>query len=656
MWTSASAITDADDCLRRWWFNKRCKLPQDQSKPTVFGDVLHAVCERYLRADDRGIDPATGKSVELYPTGWEAMKDRWSGNDTLYKISNEEAALVKALIHKAIVEGVLVREPGRIIEKQIESEVYSVGYAKVIIKGFIDLCTHRGIEDHKTTSNPKYLLSKAKIKKSIQMIVYAYAQYLAGHKGNIWLCHNGFVKNFENPAVRKTDVECTEIEVKEFFVDKILPLVKKMFRYYKDYPKTLLHKWRDVPPANNPNQSCNFHYGKPCPYITICSGVSTIDQYLRKYGKSVEDITGTIEIVQKGVPKMHSLITSIKKEQEKHAATRGSVPLAVTEEQVAPAAPAVEVKEATTPTKGAGVLGGILAKLTGGAKKPEIAESISASETTEATISSTLSEEVIQPATTIMSTAKIETVDKPTVTTDGRQVAPWYTLDEEGKPCIACKENTVLGYNSKMEPCQICYTRAKAKDLPTYKDFEVTVLEGGTLQFTPLTGGASVVTKVAEEPIVKTKIEPVEEKSVEQLNTPLLDALYSIAKIETKPPNNTGIDLKLVESDVLSIKDVGFDLLIGCIYVSTIKPSSVVTADTILQAMLYYVEKVAEKPVSSIAHFELMQAIDALIPAMIKDLSGTTVISVMPSKGSAHARLIDGLRLHAKIIIQPLVS
>ena len=133
--------------------------------------------------------------------------------------------------------------------------------------------------------------------------------------------------------------------------------------------------------------------------------------------------------------------------------------------------------------------------------------------------------------------------------------------------------------------------------------------------------------------------------------------------VEEKPEKSTTVTTtkdsigNLTVSKAVEDKsaDTGFDLLIGCVYVSDFK-GLFVMADALLKGALEDVETVAGKPVSSIEHFELMQAVDALIPSIVKDLQGFTVISVMPSKGSAHARLIDGLRLHAKTIIQPLVS
>ena len=55
-YVSVSKIDDANGCDRRRWFAKVCKLPQNQSSPTVFGDIGHDCCERFHKADDQGRD------------------------------------------------------------------------------------------------------------------------------------------------------------------------------------------------------------------------------------------------------------------------------------------------------------------------------------------------------------------------------------------------------------------------------------------------------------------------------------------------------------------------------------------------------------------------------------------------------------------------
>ena len=630
MWTSVSAITDADDCLRRWWFHKRCKLPQDQRQATIFGDVHHAVCARFLEADDRGIDKKTGKPVELYPEGWRVMTNRFDKSGTLYKVSDSEAALIKVLIQKAITDGVLVREPGRTVEREFETVIFTKGYAKVILKGFVDLDTQRGIEDHKTTKNKKYLLSKAKLKKSIQMMGYAYERYLQGHQGSIWICHNGYVKDFDSPLVRKTDVEVTQIEVMEFFNDKILPIIKLMFKYYTEYPPARLDKWRNVPPANNANQSCNHHYGAACPYVMICSGLATIDDYLRKYGMSVTDITGKIVHNEKG-SQMNSLMNKIKQEQAAQATAAGAVPAVASP---AAEAAATEVKDQGSTPPAVGGLTAMLAKVQAGAKSlfnTGTAESIR-----------------VEPEAPV-----IEDVTLVPVATD-KQAAPWYIFQEGESGCPACKDNDVLGFNSKTEPCMICVSRARAAGKPCPDQYAVDVLQDGKLQFTLRSTEETTTVQVAKEPETKVDIQPVVEKPAATLA-----AENEVAKVSQTAGYIESIkgQSKEIEAPPAPQAAAGFDIFVGCAFVKKAADECVeMYADVIVSVMLNDISTIAEKPWATLDHFVLMQAIDAYVESLLPRLSGYVIISTVPSKGGAHARLIDGLRLHAASVICPLAG
>ena len=631
MYTSVSAITDADDCLRRWWLNKRCKIPQDQRKATIFGDVHHAVCARFLEADDRGLDLTTGKPVVLYPEGWRVMADRFDKSGTLYKVSDSEAALIKILIQKAITEGVLLREPQREVEREFETVIFSKGYLKVFLRGFVDLTTPRSIEDHKTTKNKKYLLSKAKLKKSIQMMGYAYERYLQKHQGNIWLCHNGFVKDFDMPYIKKTEVEVTQIEVMDFFNDKILPIIKRMLKYYTEYPPTRISDWRNVPPADNSNQSCNHHYGAPCPYVMICSGLITLDNYLRKYGMTVTDITGKTENIEKGKPMSNSLMSKIKQEQAAQAGTTATPVKPVA--SLAEVAAATEVKEQPVQQISVGGLAGMLAKVQAGAKA--VAGVVKTAVAT--------AESVEQVAGAVQETLS------------DKQTAPWYTFPEGEAGCPACKDNDTLGFNTKMEPCMICVSRARAQGKLCPEDFEVDVLEDGKLQFKPRQGGEATTTQVSQEPTVKTVVQPVIEKPTSTLAdtvkhaaanqtaaSPITDALaIAAASKETRPSLNTS----------------QFDIFLGCAFVKKSADECVeMYADVLVKEMLDDISAIAAKPWATLDHFALMQAIDAYAESLLPRLSGHVIISTIPSKGGAHARLIDGLRLHAASVITPLAG
>ena len=196
MWTSVSAIGDGKGCLRRWWFKKVVKMPERQRAATIFGDVGHAVWDRFYRADDRGL--VDGVPVNLYPDGWMTMCNRFDKTKTKYTVSQEEAALIMALVDKGISGGYMVRTPGRIVEKEISTEILNVGHTKVILRGYIDLDLPDGLEDHKFLKDKKWAKSPAKLIKDIQMMGYGYAKKVDGHKGNLHLTHNNFIKSFDN--------------------------------------------------------------------------------------------------------------------------------------------------------------------------------------------------------------------------------------------------------------------------------------------------------------------------------------------------------------------------------------------------------------------------------------------------------------------------
>ena len=167
MYTSVSQMKTASDCLRMWWFSKRCKIPQDQTAATIFGDVGHAVCERFQLADDRGL--SNGQPVNLYPEGWMTMCNRYDKTKTLYTVTPAEAALIVSLINEAIHQGMLLRLPGREVEKDIEVQIHNAGHHKVIMRGFLDLVAPGVVEDYKFVKSTDYN-TLGKLKNYIPML------------------------------------------------------------------------------------------------------------------------------------------------------------------------------------------------------------------------------------------------------------------------------------------------------------------------------------------------------------------------------------------------------------------------------------------------------------------------------------------------------
>lgn len=646
MWTSASAITDADDCMRRWWFNKVIKLPQEQRKATIFGDVFHAVLERYFKANDRGIDNK-GHIIELYPEGWATMKSRWDKTNTAYTIEPTEEAIIKKLVQEAINDGILVREPGRIIEKSISTHIDTIDETKIIIKGFIDLETPSSIIDHKTAKSTTYILSKAKLKESIQMMLYATVKYLDKHQGNIWLTHNNFIKDYDRPRVIQRSVEVSQTDVMDFYSGRIKRLLIEMVKYYKYYPKSKLSKWRDIRPANNSNQSCNYHYGKPCPYIGICVGVCSIDNYLYKFNTSVKELIGNTkkkENKNMATQKPRSLMDTIRGATGGIFKQKQNVPVtetnlmsqdqartanldqaaSTTNANIFGAKPALD---ATPPPASTQIpvasMGSLQDKIAAMQKIPtpieEFSDNTPAAEPIETVIP------LDEVADEVFSTEKSISV-KPK--------APWYT-EVGGMPCVACKDNPILGYDSTVtRPCLICEARAAEAGRPVPINYDIQTSADGYLTFTLIEEGnqEAVTMDVAPTPETQTSMEPIEDKISEPQNS-----IPNIQEVQSKTPSSTMGDTVL---------------LIGCTYIKK-TPKECVYASDLLQYILEAISKEVQKPITSIDHFALMAAIDAQTALINAEVRGNTIISEPPAKASAHARMIDALKLQADTVIYP---
>ena len=662
MWTSISAIENAGGkhgdagCLRRWWFAKCLKLPQPKTKATAFGDVFHAVQARYLSADDRGL--VNGKPVDLYPADWMSQEEKFGPNKgKIYTISNEEASLIQILTAEAISKGVLIRSPGRRIEQQLGEYMYTdketkekqygrilltegrVHKTKVVLKGFIDYEDDNRIEDHKTAKDTKYALSKAKLHKSIQMMTYAYDKYERGHEGTLWLAHNNFIKDFDRPQVIKREIEVTKEEVYQFYLDVTLPLVKNMFKIYLYYTQDKMNLWRDVSPPNNPNQECNYYYGRPCPYINICSGNCSIETYLAGYGQRINKIEGQYKQERLDKKMGNKLIESIKAEQEKLTGSRNATTITGAVPQQQPELTSVHQTSTTPPATEApkGGIAGIVARF----KKPEVQQP--QQETAPAPVQQP---QQVAPAPVPTQPAQVTQAVQPT---EEKQVAPWY-VEVNGQPCPACSENEVPGYNSSTppQPCRICNVRAKQQGIPTSSDYDVSV-EDGKLVFTLKQGKNTEV--VINNPATPTNQVTLAQPAETKIQSETVQEQKIVTPQETTILNkaqqqkiNIGLDISK------SPEATGFTLLIGC---SVVKGAmeNVVLADDLLKAALDYVAEVAGQETSTIDHFQLMAALDAYIPEFIPNLQGVTVVSFAATKGSALARLLDGLRPYASQII-----
>lgn len=256
LYLSASQFKTFELCPRKWWFEKVRRLPGSSSSyGHTFGLVLHALIERWLGADASGRDPETGEPVDFYPEGWQTTED----GETLRP---EDEVKIKDLLSKAIVEGVLVRRPGAVIEKSFTVPMIE----GVMVTGRIDLSLPGEIQDHKSVKAMRWALSPEKLKEDTQMLLYAYVEE-AGV-----LRHNVFEREGDN-KVRKTVAMVSE-EEKQAKWDDLKAKAAIMKALKDEGPK---RDYKEV--AGSYPDACNAYGG--CRFLSLCLAKprETLDEF-----------------------------------------------------------------------------------------------------------------------------------------------------------------------------------------------------------------------------------------------------------------------------------------------------------------------------------------------------------------------------------------
>lgn len=320
---SPSQFETASDCLRKWWFQKVLRLPTPIRGALELGDVFHECCERWLLADDTGRD-AQGNPVEVFPEGWDT------------RISFGEAALVKKLISKMIEGGVLRRVPGRKVELGFQVPVLDNKRASMV--GFVDLLTPFGIEDHKTSKSPRYLVSQKGLLENLQMLCYGHVWGLHFDEPKLELRHNQAITDPQAPMVRATSVDIHLSAVEDFWGEKIAPLAERMLSCKRDrYSQA---DWGEIP---GPTQRgiCQKYGG--CPFASICGGVTKPDQHKEKTSQKNEEVEKKVQETKK---MSEDLLAKLAAKKKARAAGGAASPPPTPPEE-----PSQEVQEAQEPSQ-----------------------------------------------------------------------------------------------------------------------------------------------------------------------------------------------------------------------------------------------------------------------------------------------------------------
>ena len=509
---SPSQAKTYKECQRKWGIEKVLRWPklEKNKTATVFGSVLHEVAERWLLADERGLDPATGQPVELYPKGWTKTYNKWTG-DLDGEISTKEAGIVQVLVERAIEGRVLVRREHRQIEKKVERVLSAAAdlpcpllcegeldcvcdggrvpspVAKLL--GFVDVAimdpVQPEIQDHKTSGSRRYLLNQEKLANDLQILTYAYEVLCeledeSGVPDNVVLRHNQFVRDPKDLYIRKVDVTVTSEHVKAFREVKFLPLVREMQAWHGLANKIGKDLKFDMFPAPLTEDPC-YAYGG-CPYKEAC------------YYTPPEGSEGDAEAHYLG---SYALKSGNRESQ----------------------------KDLVMSTKAMGILSK-LGKVKKKAKKkaepappaePELDED---------------GEEILDEPP-VMSTPDDDVeVDEPTPSTDADTKAPWAC-----PKCVSCKNNEVPGISSKGDICRICDAVNKNRGRPTSADFDVgydgssvvwtgpdgekgSIPYGGPVRLKDLTNTGKVVGDPKAELPAPAQEAPAEEGTVDEANAP----------------------------------------------------------------------------------------------------------------------------------------
>jgi hypothetical protein len=311
-------------CKRQWWFDNVVRMPAGQpSYELTFGNVLHAVVERWLRAGIDGRD-AQGREVDLYPEGWQWVNDRgrWS------RIEPQDEGVVQRLVDLAVARGYLERLPGRQIERPfggllIQGE--GVFGPHVLVTGRIDLLLPpTTVTDHKTTKNLRYAASNDPasdrfIGNDEQLLLYA--KVLAEENPN----QNEFVVRHIIYDRKEVDVHerkatVTRERVEQAWED-LRPLAMEMLALRDaDLDEQDFHR---VPGAmGTKDESPCKAYGK-CRYIDICGGLETTEKYRRRHLRlALPDQPKTGE----GMASLNDRMAALEAERLAQATTAASPP------------------------------------------------------------------------------------------------------------------------------------------------------------------------------------------------------------------------------------------------------------------------------------------------------------------------------------------
>lgn len=273
---SPSQMVDYLDCPRKWWFRRVCRLPVIEGEEKfVFGNVLHAVLQRWLLADERGRDP-NGNPVDIFPKGWEQDKD--DDGKPRGSVNKREAQLIQMLVKNAVDSGLLRRTPGRKIEREFEIEIIpGVGYV-----GALDVEEPEGLEDHKSTKDRKWISNENDLANDPKMLSYAEIWRREHPEADhVKLRLNYMVKDPEDLYTKPVEVLVPTPDVERFWNETIKPAAEGMLKL--KFGKVPVTEWSTISGPQNPGV-CKRYGG--CTFAAICARMKTPTAYAEEINRA----------------------------------------------------------------------------------------------------------------------------------------------------------------------------------------------------------------------------------------------------------------------------------------------------------------------------------------------------------------------------------
>lgn len=218
---SASQISTASGCLRKWAWDKIEKIPRKAHPAAELGSRVHKHMEAYYG----GNPPPRGKEADIF---------------------------YRALPHFSPPgEGVLS-------EEEVRPYIDGVEYL-----GYIDLYTPQVnlIQDLKTSGAPqRYGLTADTLRTDPQALIYAYA-HMSNHAADQATCRWVYTST-KKPLAYPVEATLTRSEVEDGLSNHVIPIQDQLVQIGKSGAKAL-----DVAPSWD---HC-YAYGG-CPYKHLCKG------------------------------------------------------------------------------------------------------------------------------------------------------------------------------------------------------------------------------------------------------------------------------------------------------------------------------------------------------------------------------------------------